>query len=268
MKWILNIGLVFVIMLSLCACFQRAKGDDISTLSWQEQYDLGVRYLSEGNYKEAIIAFEAVIEVEPGNLDSYYQAAEAYWALEMNESVANVLLRGYAVTGDKGFLWKIATEYEDVRHFLSYTIENVEGTYYYNTYTLESSDDKYITENFGEYCERNNITSRGATCTDVVFDKPLDVSILGVNLKVDHVGVGTTLNVNLPETDGERRVMLSGNIEIVGFPDSRGTVEMLETEDDKLIYVQNLNGWQSIQYERGGFWVFSAETDDSLQFIT
>ena len=28
---------------------------------WQEQYDLGMKYLSEGNYDEAVIAFNAAI---------------------------------------------------------------------------------------------------------------------------------------------------------------------------------------------------------------
>ena len=41
---ILTIGMV----LSLAACGQSTQE------TWQEQYDLGVRYLSEGNYEEAI----------------------------------------------------------------------------------------------------------------------------------------------------------------------------------------------------------------------
>lgn len=40
---ILTLGMV----LSLAACGQSAQE------AWQEQYDLGVRYLSEGNYEEA-----------------------------------------------------------------------------------------------------------------------------------------------------------------------------------------------------------------------
>ena len=31
---------------------------------WQEQYDLGVQYLSKGTYEEAIIVFAAAIEIE------------------------------------------------------------------------------------------------------------------------------------------------------------------------------------------------------------
>ena len=36
---------VLLLALSLCGCAQKAD-----TAAWQEQYDLGVKYLSEGNY--------------------------------------------------------------------------------------------------------------------------------------------------------------------------------------------------------------------------
>ena len=39
--------------------------------TWQEQYDLGVRYLSEGNYQEAILAFTAAIEIDPKQAEAY-----------------------------------------------------------------------------------------------------------------------------------------------------------------------------------------------------
>lgn len=46
--------------------------------SWQEKYDLGVRYLSEGNYEEAIIAFTAAIEIDQKNVAAYLGRAESY----------------------------------------------------------------------------------------------------------------------------------------------------------------------------------------------
>ena len=64
-------ALALSLVLSLCACGQKAS-------AWQEQYDLGVRYLSEGNYEEAIIAFTAVIEIDPKNADAYLGRANAY----------------------------------------------------------------------------------------------------------------------------------------------------------------------------------------------
>lgn len=65
--------LVFVFLACLCSCGQQVP-------TWQEQYDLGVRYLSEGNYEEAIIAFTAVIEVDPNQVLAYIGRGDAYIA--------------------------------------------------------------------------------------------------------------------------------------------------------------------------------------------
>ena len=46
--------------------------------TWQEQYDLGVRYLSEGNYEEAIIAFTAAIDIDPKRAEAYVGRGDAY----------------------------------------------------------------------------------------------------------------------------------------------------------------------------------------------
>lgn len=57
--------------LLLCGCGSKQA-------KWQEQYDLGVRYLSEGDYEEAILAFSAAIEIDPNNPDAYVQRGDAY----------------------------------------------------------------------------------------------------------------------------------------------------------------------------------------------
>jgi len=62
--------ITWVLLLGLCACGQKAP-------TWQEQYDLGVRYLEEGNYEEAIIAFTASIEIDP-RAESYLGRGQAY----------------------------------------------------------------------------------------------------------------------------------------------------------------------------------------------
>ena len=75
-----------MLLLLLCACSSnvaesngQSLSDDISaTLTWQEQYDLGVRYLSEGNYQEAIIAFTAAIEIDPKQALAYVGRGDAY----------------------------------------------------------------------------------------------------------------------------------------------------------------------------------------------
>lgn len=72
--------------------------------TWQEQYDLGIRYLSKGNYEEAIIAFTAAIEIDPKNPEAYLKAAEAYEALGDSEAAKAILEKGYDETGDESLL--------------------------------------------------------------------------------------------------------------------------------------------------------------------
>lgn len=72
-----------------------------STPTWQEQYDLGVRYLSDGNYQEAIIAFTAAIEIDAMRPEAYLKAAEAYEAVGDSEAARAILEKGYAATGDE-----------------------------------------------------------------------------------------------------------------------------------------------------------------------
>lgn len=61
-----------ILILLLTACGQSQE------VRWQEQYDLGVRYLSEGNYEEAIIAFTAAIEIDPKRAEAYVGRGDAY----------------------------------------------------------------------------------------------------------------------------------------------------------------------------------------------
>lgn len=71
MRKILSTSLVLMFLFGLVACGQKAT-------TWQEQYDLGVRYLSEGNYEEAIIAFTAAIEIDPKNKDAFIIRGDSY----------------------------------------------------------------------------------------------------------------------------------------------------------------------------------------------
>ena len=71
---------IYIFLISvLCACLLSACAQTTSNEStWQEQYDLGIRYLSEGNYEEAIIAFTAAIEIDPKQALAYVGRGDAY----------------------------------------------------------------------------------------------------------------------------------------------------------------------------------------------
>lgn len=97
MKRIFSLLLCFCMMLSICACGQKA----VEISPWQEQYDLGIRYLSEGNYEEAIIAFTTAIEIDPKRPEAYQKAAEAYEGMGDMESAIAILKQGVDATADE-----------------------------------------------------------------------------------------------------------------------------------------------------------------------
>lgn len=75
MRRMCSFVLALILMLGLISCTQSTEAQ------WQEQYDLGVRYLSEGNYEEAIIAFTAAIEIDSKRPDAYIGRGDAYLAI-------------------------------------------------------------------------------------------------------------------------------------------------------------------------------------------
>lgn len=70
MKRFFYILLAALLLLTLAAC-AKTPAAELTTEpadeapDWQTKYDLGVRYLSEGKYEEAILAFTAAIEIDP-----------------------------------------------------------------------------------------------------------------------------------------------------------------------------------------------------------
>lgn len=91
------------LMILLPSCGQSGATAETWTephMSWQEQYDLGARYLSEGNYKEAIIAFTAAVEIDPRREESYMGLAEAHIAMGEFDQAVTVLRDAMDIVDD------------------------------------------------------------------------------------------------------------------------------------------------------------------------
>ena len=89
-KIIIGFSLIFVLLLSAC-------GEP----TWQEKYDLGIRYFSEGNYEEAVIAFTAAIEIEPKNAEAYIGLADTYINMGDWEKAQESLINGLEEAEDE-----------------------------------------------------------------------------------------------------------------------------------------------------------------------
>lgn len=83
---------VVSMLLSLAAC-----GSSTAT-AWQEQYDLGVRYLNEGNYEEAVLAFQSSVEIDPLRYEGWQGLADAYVGQGNYDMALNALQQGIDAT--------------------------------------------------------------------------------------------------------------------------------------------------------------------------
>ena len=92
MKKTVCVWLAVLLVLSACA--------PAASATWREQYDLGVRYLSEGKYEEAVIAFNAAIEIDRSRADAYIGLADAYAAQGDAEQARRVLADALAIVTD------------------------------------------------------------------------------------------------------------------------------------------------------------------------
>ena len=107
MKKRMELLLAVILAVVFVACGQKVP-------AWQEQYDLGVRYLSEGNYEEAVIAFTAAIEIDPRQEILYEQLSNAYLEMGNHNRAINILKQGYEATGSaslKELLEALQTRY-------------------------------------------------------------------------------------------------------------------------------------------------------------
>lgn len=80
MKRFFYILLAALLLLTLAACQKAPEAAEPADEApgWQAKYDLGVRYLSEGNYQEAIIAFTAAIEIDPKRAEAFLGRGDTY----------------------------------------------------------------------------------------------------------------------------------------------------------------------------------------------
>lgn len=153
MRRILGLLTVVFLLMGLCACEQSTE------TQWQEQYDLGVRYLSDGNYEEAISAFTAAIEIDPKRADAYIGVSEAYMEMGDTEAAITILEQGLSETNSEEIRNRLdeivsvnnSEDESDVREFpLTYQILDFGGIVpevkdiYYEVNTIDGKIDREI----------------------------------------------------------------------------------------------------------------------------
>lgn len=124
---------LLIIAIGLGACSQNQEAQ------WQEQYDLGIRYLSEGNYEEAIIAFTTAIAIEPKMSETYLALGNLYIELGDYEAAAKTLEQGVSNTNDTSLQELL----DDVKKLVSIDFDNLVSDAFSYTDAGESSSFEY-----------------------------------------------------------------------------------------------------------------------------
>ncbi len=193
-------ALLLCVLLILAAC---GKPN-----TWEGNYELGARYLSEGNYAEAILAFTAAIEIDPRQavvyaarasaycfaaeddetqyelaeadyltalelessaVDVYRELAEFYYDQGRKEEAIEILERGEEATGDE-FLHELLTKYRGYEEVaVTGEIFLIRDEYEDSINALIESLIDSIDGNFGVVYETFGIR----------FDTPLEVMVEG-----------------------------------------------------------------------------------------
>ena len=98
-KNILKVNILLILAMLLTACGPSG--------TWDEHYDLGIKYLSDGNYKEAIIEFETAIKIDDMKPKAYIGAADAYVGMEEYQKAIEILETGYEKCEDEEIYKKL-----------------------------------------------------------------------------------------------------------------------------------------------------------------
>ena len=98
MRKLVNLLLCVLILSFSAGC---GKSD---VLSWQDLYDTGVRYLEDGKFDEAILAFQAAIQIDPKKAESYLGLEEVYMVQGDEDSAKKILSDALAAVDDSSVI--------------------------------------------------------------------------------------------------------------------------------------------------------------------
>ncbi len=97
---VLIIGIVCLVIAAIVIISVVSESGSVAAKS-KEKLDLGIKYLSELNYEQAIVAFNEAISIDPKNVDAYVKLSEAYVAIGDYDKAEEVLEKGQKETSSE-----------------------------------------------------------------------------------------------------------------------------------------------------------------------
>lgn len=101
-KRIVFILLLTALILVSCGWYQHSKDNQLNTSK-----SLGLKYLSEENYEEALDSFETAIKIDDSCKAAYIGSADAYIGMKDYGSAIDIAVKGFEKTQDPIFHNKV-----------------------------------------------------------------------------------------------------------------------------------------------------------------
>lgn len=222
--------ILMLAMILLSACGNESR--------WQDQYDLGMKYLTEGNYEEAIVAFSEAIEIDPNNALAYIGRGNAYTgsgddnlalalmdfqkAIQLDEQNADAYLGiadVYILQGNHDAVMEILKE------ALEKTGNSDSVSNRISEFETEGNSQEEIAAN-PESIEENTENTVGQDEKEIVFDEMLvaddDLCMIKINdFKLDSAGE-YILDVEFENKSSEKQYNLTIRAAVNGVQCSEG----------------------------------------------
>ena len=216
MRKIKIICLILIAVLALTAC---------GGPTWQEKYDLGMRYLGEGNYEEAIIAFNAAIKIDPKQALAYIGLSDAYLGEGNLEEAREILERALGLVDERTI---IEDKILDLNNIL---VEDMNDSGINSSGgTIFSSRECFIAYSDLSINEQQFISDVADAVINGDRDSLLSVALLGDSILEKHVGARTLGDICLYTYWNGYKVGLGihnmGNFQDDAFSESYWSIEL------------------------------------------
>lgn len=145
-KIVMVIGATLLLSLIVAGIFVLVANSSGEKLA--EQLELGQKYLDELDYEQAIVAYEAAIEIDPKCEEAYLALAEAYLQMGEYDKAMECASLGYSQTGSEILLGKMGEIQKISEEEAAYGERIVDGIYHhgYAFYDLADEEETLLDE--------------------------------------------------------------------------------------------------------------------------
>ena len=172
-KFFRTIVWVEILLLGLSSCSKKP--------TWQDQYDLGMKYLEEGNYEEAIAAFSAAIEIDAVPVEAHKELSNALYLSVggTDEQELNDDQRVLCEQTRDAYLWLIeagnagADEYIKVAE-MDEKLGDLDAVLEIINRGIENAEDEKLTQRRREL-EKESMRSKSYSA--VIFENPISIPV-------------------------------------------------------------------------------------------